>query len=249
MATNQPNPKAQQAAQAAANEIDTAEVIMAKAKANKKLIVVTSICVAALIVIALAWFFINKSQSNKATQAAATADMTLLKGDADADSLALPLYLKAADLGHDSGNRAKVMAGILLYQKKDYQGALKQFKSASVSGEVIPAGVLIAQGNCYANLGELDNAAKAFKKAAEEADGNAAIAPFALVKLANIYHAQQKYADEAKCYKEILEDYPQYAANEYVDNNPNDPAASNYNDGANRDIQKYYERAKALAGK
>ena len=48
-------------------------------------------------------------------------------------------------------------------------------------------------------------------------------------------------------FREILNDYPEYAANPYFDADPSDPSAANYNDGTQRDIRKYYERAKALA--
>ena len=175
--------------------------------------------------------------------------MTLVKGGADADSLALPLYLKAADMHGKSAQRSEAMAGILLYQNKKYEEAIKHFDAASLKGELAPVGVLIAKGNCYANLEQLDKALDCFLKAAGKADDNAALAPFALVKAANVYHVQKNYAKEAECFEKILNDYPEYAANPYFDADPSDPSAANYNDGTQRDIRKYYERAKAMAGK
>lgn len=230
---------------------DNGAEAMAKAKNHKKTIVTVSIIVAVLLVATLAVLLIRRSGAQAADDAAAKADIALMTGGPAADSIALPLYLKAADKGYESGNRARIMAGVILYNKGEYKKALEQFEDATVKGDIAEPGLYIARGNCYANLNQLDKAADCFEEAADKAEGNAAIAPYALVKLANVYHVQKKYADEAECYEEILKDYPQYAANPYVEDlrsNP-DPAAVNYNDGAGREIQRYYERAKALAGK
>ncbi len=247
MATN--NPQQTEATNVAVdnNAGDPGEMLLAKAKANKKRIVALSVAFAVILVAALAWFFISQTNNRKADEAAATADMTLVKGGADADSLALPLYLKAADMHGKSAQRSEAMAGILLYQNKKYEEAIKHFDAASLKGELAPVGVLIAKGNCYANLEQLDKALDCFLKAAGKADDNAALAPFALVKAANVYHVQKNYAKEAECFEKILNDYPEYAANPYFDADPSDPLAANYNDGTQRDIRKYYERAKALA--
>lgn len=248
MATNKPQ-QSETTNEAVDNKAtDAGELLLAKAKANKKRIVAVTIILAALLIGAFSWFFISQANSRKADEAAATADMTLMKGGADADSVALPLYLKAAGMHGKSADRSEAMAGIILYQDKKYDEALKHFDAASLKGELAPVGILIAKGNCYANLNKLDEALDCFRKAADKADNNAALAPYALVKAANVYHVQKKYAEEADCYLTIINDYPEYAANPYFDADPNDPASTNYNDGTRRDIRKYYERAKALAG-
>lgn len=225
--------------------------LMSKAKSHKNKIVTASIIVAVLLVGALVTMFIRHSGAKAADEAVAKADIAMMEGGPAADSIALPLYLKAAEKGYDAGNRARIMAGNIYYNKGDYKKALEQFEDATIKGDIAEPGLYIAQGNCYANLNQLDKAADCFEEAADKAEGNAAIAPYALMKLANVLHVQKKYAEEAECYETILKDYPQYAANPYVEgqrSNP-DPAAVNFNDGANREIQRYYERAKALAGK
>ena len=170
MATN--NPQQTEATNVAVdnNAGDPGEMLLAKAKANKKRIVALSVAFAVILVAALAWFFISQANNRKADEAAATADMTLVKGGADADSLALPLYLKAADMHGKSAQRSEAMAGILLYQNKKYEEAIKHFDAASLKGELAPVGVLIAKGNCYANLEQLDKALDCFLKAAGKAD-------------------------------------------------------------------------------
>ncbi len=77
------------------------------------------------------------------------------------------------------------------------------------------------------NLDQYDQALKCYAKAISKADKNPEIVPFILIKEANIYRAQEKYADEAEAYKTILDDYPTYVATTRVD------------------IKKYYERALA----
>ena len=57
-----------------------AKMLLAKAKANKKRIVALSVAFAVILVAALAWFFISQTNNRKADEAAATADMTLVKG-------------------------------------------------------------------------------------------------------------------------------------------------------------------------
>lgn len=253
MATNTNETKPVDKAQAqAADTANAGDNIIAKAKANKKLIVGLSIGLGACLVGGLIWFFVARSGSNKAAEAAATADMAYIKArntpGEDADSVALPLYLKAAAMGYDSGNRARIMAGAIYYKQGKYEEALKQFDDASLDGELTEPGIYIARGNCYANLKKYDEALDCFRKAESKADGNVAIAPYALVKQANIYNIQKKYKEEADCYETILNDYPEYAANEYFEADASDPAAANYNDGTGRDIKRFYERAKAMAG-
>lgn len=222
------------------------------AKVSKKLIVWISAGLGVCLVAGLAWFFIHRSGTNKAAELTATADMAYIKAmntpGENADSIALPLYLKAAAAGYDSGNRAKIMAGSIYYKQGKYQDALKQFEDASLDGELVQPGIYIARGNCYANLKKYDDALKNFRKAESEAEGNAAVAPYAIIKQANIYQVQKKYKEEAECYERILNDYPEFAANEYLEVDETNPAAANYNDGTGRDIKRYYERAKALAG-
>ena len=251
MATNTNQNKPVDKAQTALTEAADSGDIVAKAKANKKLIVILSSVLGVCLIGGLAWFFIHRSGTSKAADAIAVADMAYIKAQntpgENADSIALPLYLKAGEKGYDSGNRARIMAGSIYYKQGKYEEALKQFEDASLDGELVEPGIYIARGNCYANLKKYDEALKNFKKAESEAKGNASVAPYALVKQANIYEIQKKYKEEAECYERILNDYPQYAANEYIEVDESDPAAANYNDNAGRDIKHYYERAKALA--
>lgn len=205
----------------ATEQIEQAEDIVAKARANKKTLVGVSVALVVVIVAVLVWLLVAQSGSRKADELIARADA------AQNDSIALSLYADAAKAGYKSGNRAKAEMGIRLYREGKYEEALKYLDDASLDDEIAAAGVYTLQGDCHVNLDQLDQALKCYNKAISKADKNPEIVPFVLIKEANIYRAQEKYADEAKAYKTILDDYPTYVATTRVD------------------IKKYYERALA----
>ena len=169
------------------------------------------------------WLLVAQSGERKADELIAKADLE------QNDSIAMNLYAEAAKAGYKSGNRAEAELGIRLYRQGKYEEALKHLKDADLNGSIAPAGVYSLMGDCYVNLDQYDKALDCYQDAISKADKNPELVPLFLIKEANIYHAQQKYAAEAKCYKTILEDYPTYAAT------------------TRTDLRKYYERAAALA--
>lgn len=205
----------------ATEQIEQAEDIVAKARANKKTLVGVSVALVVIIAAVLVWLLVAQSGSRKADELIARADAT------QNDSIALTLYADAAKAGYKSGNRAKAEMGIRLYREGKYEEALKYLDDASLDDEIAAAGVYTLQGDCHVNLDQYDQALKCYGKAISKADKNPEIVPFVLIKEANIYRAQGKFADEAKAYKTIIDDYPTYVATTRVD------------------IKKYYERALA----
>jgi len=195
--------------------------VEAPGKNNKKTVITIGIIVAALIVIGLIWFAVDRNSSAKADEAVALADVEMN------DSIALKYYMDAAELGHKSGNRAKLHAAIALYQQGKYEDALNYLKDASVGSDIVEAGKYSLMGDCYVNLKNYDEALSSYNKAISVADNNPQIVPFVLVKEANVYRAQQNYNAEDNCYKKILAEYPAYAS------------------GLRFDIKKYAERANA----
>ncbi len=233
------------AKQALENQAE-ANNLQARLKSNRGLISGLAIFVAALLAGGLAWYFIAQNGNKKANEAAAAADTQLIKAtmntgiDSAVVAQLLPLYQKAAQEGYAAGNRSQATVGILLYEQGKYQEALEAFEKADLDDHLIAAGVQTRIGDCYVNLNKNDEALKAYDKAIKIADKNPEVVPFILVKKANIYREIGNYEQEAEAYETIMEDYPQYAANEFY------PGTS---DGAARPIQKYYEAAKARAGK
>lgn len=195
-----------------------------RVKNHRNTIIVCSILVVLIVFGCLLMFSISNSNSAKADVAAGRADMEMN------DSVALELYKEAAEMGHKSGNRAAAMAAIKLYEQGNYEEAISYLKEADLKGKVGAPGVYSLMGDCYANLEQYADALKAYDKAIGKADGNPAIVPLILVKKANIYRAQQQYADEYEALKTVVDKYPGFVV-------------------AHSDVQRLYERAKASAGK
>lgn len=86
-------------------------------------------------------------------------------------------------------------------------------------------------GDCYVNLKQYPEALKAYDKAVSKADKNPSIVPVVLIKKANVYRAEKNYEGEYNALKTIVDEYPQFIQQSQTD------------------IRKYYERAKAAAGK
>ena len=204
-----------------AQEVDKSEEILAKARANKKVIIWSLVVAAVCVVAVLVYILVAQAGSRKADELIAKAHA------GHHDSIALTLYAQAADAGYKSGNRAKAEMGIRLYRDGKYQEALEYLDDCSLDDEIAEAGVETLKGDCYVNLDQLDKAISAYKDAISDADENPEIVPFVLIKMANIYRSQGNYEAEAKAYKEIIDEYPSYVNSTRID------------------IRKFYERAVA----
>lgn len=204
-----------------AQQTELADELAAKAKKNKKTLTTCGVLLAAAVIAALIWILVAQAGSTKADEAIAKADVAMN------DSVATALYADAAEMGYKSGNRAKAEMGIRLYRQEKYKEALEYLNDCSLGDEVANAGVYVLAGDCHVNLGELDQALKSYGKAISAANKNPEVVPFVLIKEANIYREQKNFAAEAKAYKEILDEYPQYVAS------------------TRQDIEKYYQRALA----
>ena len=207
----------------ATEQVEMNEDILAKARANKKSIMWGLVTAFVILAGIFVWIFVAQAGGRKADELVAKAD------SATNDSIATALYAEAAQAGYKSGNRAKAEMGIRLYREGKYEEALKYLDDASLDDEVAAAGVYTLQGDCHVNLDQYDQALKCYGKAISKADKNPEIVPFVLIKEANIYRAQGKFDDEAKAYKTILDEYPQYVTS------------------TRTDIKKYYERALAAS--
>lgn len=208
---------------------DSLSSIEQKVEGNQKLISWILIAVAAVTVLVIVYIFLIREPAIKAAdEAVSQADITLIQGN---DSLALAQYKQVADeYGYEAGNRAALQTAILYYKKKDYKQALEYVKKYDQKETVVGAASLALEGDCYVNLGQLDDALAAFKKAVKASDNNPLYTPLFLIKEANVLRAQNKTEEELKVYETIQNDYPEFGP------------AYNY------DIQKYIERCKAQLG-
>lgn len=192
------------------------------AQKSKKVIKWSVIVVAILLVVGGLGYWLHTSGANKAADAIGAADIETN------DSVRFEMYKKIADDGSYAANeRAKLMVAIKYYQDGKYKEALKYLDGVSVGSDLIQSGAYSLKGDCYANLDKLSDALDCYAKALSEADNNPQVVPFILFKQANIYRAQEKYKEELEVLTTIRQEYPAYI----------------------QDIEKYYQRAKAAAGK
>lgn len=180
-----------------------------KVAQNKKVIfwVVGGLAVVAAFV--LSYFFIYRNpRLNKAFEAYNEVE---IKAQGN-DSIAAAEYAKVAgDFGGtDAGNLARLSAAESYYNMGKYKEAVAFLDDFSTSEPVLAANAMTLQGDCYVNLKQYDKALSCFDKAVKKADGNPQIAPRVLLKEANVYDAQKKYADALKCYERIASDFPTF---------------------------------------
>lgn len=208
-------------------------------KKNKNTIIGACVVVVIVVVAAIAWYLVSSNNSKKADEAVAAADVEMfapmLFGTVPNDSVALDKYMAAAEAGHKSGDRAAMQAAVLLYQKGDYQKAIDYLKKASSSSSIVEAGRYSLMGDCYVNLKNNAEAVSAFKSAYSAADKNPTIAPFILVKQANLYREMGDFNAEANAYETIVKEYPTYV--------------QQLGQNQRVDLLKFVERAKASAAK
>ena len=144
----------------------------------------------------------------RGNEAIGLADAQLAAGN---DSVALEMYQAvASDHGFAAGNRAALQSAILLYQKGDYEEALKYLNDYDGTDDVVAATAEGLKGDCYANMDQLAKAESAFGKAASMAKANKALTPYFLLKKAHVLEAEQKWGDAATTYGQIEKQYPAF---------------------------------------
>ena len=197
-------------------------------KRNKKIFIFSAIGVGVIGVILAVVFTVRHFGSKTQDENIGKADIAALTAqDSTEQAKSMAEYKKVADDGSYKANeRAQLYVAADFYQKGKYKEALEYLDKPSVSSDIIEACIYSLKGDCYVNLKEYDKAFDCYDDAIESADNNPVLTPFILKKKANLFHEQKKYGDEFACYETIRREYP-----------------------AAIDIEKYYERAKKLAGK
>lgn len=195
---------------------DTLTTTVQKVQDNKKTISICAIVVLVVAALILVYVYAFRNPGvQKTNDAIGAADLELALGN---DSTALVQYKQLADNGsYDAANRAALQTAILLYQKGDYEQALKYAGEYSADDDIIGAGAISLKGDCLVNLDRLDEAVSAYKEAVSHSDKNPAYTPFFLMKLARVYAAQGNHKDEADAYQEILTEYPLYGQAHNID--------------------------------
>lgn len=176
---------------------------------HKKIILWVVLAVIAVGAFVAGYFFIYKNpRANKSWEEYAKVQMQAMGND----SIATAGFKKIADKynGSAGGAVASIEAGMNLYQKGDYQGALKYLEKAEIPEPVLEASVTKLMGDCYVNLKQYDKALSTFDKAISQADGNPQLVPAMMMKKANIYEKQKNYKKALETYESIKKDYPDF---------------------------------------
>ena len=197
---------------------------------NKKYINWAIIAIAVLVLLAVGYIYgIRNPNLQKAKDQIGKADLELLQGNQDE---ALKKYEQvASEFSNKPAERAHLNAAILLYQKGEYEKAIKHLEDFTPSDKLVAPAAQSLLGDCYVNLKKLDKAIAAFDKAISLSADNEAYTPAFMMKKATVLHEQKNYAEEAAIFQTIKDKYPMYGQSSGVN------------------IDKYLERANALAGK
>ena len=197
---------------------------------NKKYIYWALMAIAAVILLVFGYInWVKKPNEEKAITEIGNADLQKLQGNEDE---ALKIYEKvAAEFNNKPGERAHLNAATILYGKGEYEKAIKHLEAFTAADVLIAPASQCLLGDCYVNLKKYDKALAAYDKAIAMAGDNEDYAPAFMLKKATVLHEQKKYAEEAAVYQAIK------------DMNPTFIQQSGFS------IDKYLERANALAGK
>lgn len=135
-------------------------------------------------------------------------------------------YLADEYSGTKTGELANYYIGLIYKQKGDYDIAIEYLSDFSSDDILVSVTAIGATGDCYAELGDTEEALNYYIKAARK-NANEFTSPIYLMKAGKAAESLGNYSDAASFYKEIMNDYPDTQEG--------------------REIKKYYYRAKTLA--
>lgn len=196
---------------------------------NKSAIYVAFIAIVLIAAATLCYiYFFRGPKNERAWEAYNKVELT-----ASNDTVAAKEYKKVADEfgSTDAGNVAALSAAESFYNAGDYKSAAEYLQKFKTKDAVLAANAKVLLGDSYVNLKKYDEALQAYTEALRTAEGNPQIAPRVLLKEANVYDVQKKYAEAEKCYQTIKSEYPQFQL------------------GNNVSIDAYIEREQARQGK
>lgn len=192
----------------------------------------------ALIVIVLGYLGYNYMIQNKEAEANTKLFMIEQYFEQDSFDLALngspanPDYPGALAFideysGTPAAQKAAYIAGRAYMAKGDYTTAIEYLEKFKLDDKLVRAQAIGLVGDCYSELGNMEDAEKYYKNAASHS-ANQYTTPKYLKKLGLVQESQGKYKEAAESYAKIKKDYPESEQG--------------------RDIEKYLARANAKAG-
>ena len=145
----------------------------------------------------------------------------VLKGDGK--YIGAIAFLDTYSSGRHS-NMVKYYAGVAYLQKGEYQNAINYLSKVKFEDLLAAPLAKMLLADAYAELNQWDNAIKYYEQAAKY--DNEMTAPFALLKLGEVYEIKKDYAKALEVFKRIKKDY--FRSTEY------------------QEVEKYISRIEAL---
>lgn len=220
--------KAQNDGQVVGEALETSEAFFVK---NGKALVIGLI---AIIVIIGGYFaydnMVSKPNEIKAQKAIALGEQYFRNGQYElalnGDSIYFDGFAKVAEQysGTKAANLSNYYMGVSYQKLGQYENAVKFLEKFKANDELVYPASLVALGNCYANLDQVDKAISTLKKAASVADNNT-ISPIALRQAGVLLESKKDFKESLKLYEEVKTKY--------------------FDSIIAQDIDKYIERAKA----
>jgi tetratricopeptide (TPR) repeat protein len=185
----------------------------------------TLLVILGVIVLLVGIFWLIKLYQNK-KNTEAQSQMYQAEKWMEMDSVKLALngdgnYLGFLDIANNykmtrAGNLAKYCAGICYLHLGQYQDAIDYLNKYSKKDKVIASLAIGGIGDAYIELGDIEKGVQKYIEAANYAK-NSFNTPVFLMKAAQIYETQQKYADALKEYEKIKEEYPESTEGTSID--------------------------------
>jgi tetratricopeptide (TPR) repeat protein len=170
----------------------------------------------AVVVVLVGLFWLGKIYLTKRSDEA-QSQMYQAQRYLEMDSINLALngdgnYLGFIDIADEykftnAGNLARYGAGICYLHLGNYEEAIDYLNKYSKKDKVIGSIAIGATGDAYVELGNLEKGISKYLEAAEYAD-NSFNTPLFLMKAAELYELDGKYADALKLYERIKDEYP-----------------------------------------
>jgi tetratricopeptide (TPR) repeat protein len=186
----------------------------------KSLLIILGVIVAIVGLFFLGRMYLGKKNSEAQSQ------MYQAERWLEMDSLKLALngdgnYLGFIDIAKNykltkAGNLAKYSAGMCYLHLGQYQDAIEFLSKYSKQDKVLGSLATGAIGDAYVELGDLDKGLSKYIEAADYGK-NSFNTPVFLMKAGQIYELQQKYAEAAKLYERIKNEYPESTEGTTID--------------------------------
>jgi len=202
-------------------------------KNQKRIIIVLSVVVGIVLI-----YFGYKQLYLKPKETKAHSEMFIAEKYFEIDSLDLALNGDGEHAGFleiidnygitKAANLSKYYTGIIYLKKGQFEEAIKYLKDFDGDDEMVGAMALIAIGDAYVELNDMDKASEFYLKAADK-NKNDFISPQALMKAAFIFEEKNDWDNALKNYERIKKEF--------------------FKSQESREVDKYIARAKTMLNK